>query len=195
MPRLRLCGFTLIEMMITLAIAALLAVLAMPSYSVWIADSQIRSGAESIASGLRYAQAEAIKQNATVEFVLDPTTGTGGWIARVIDRTTCAVVQQMQVGTFREGADKAAFTPVPAGATIVQFTALGAFAAPCDLSPQLNQVQVTSATGVAGARNLNVLVGGGASGIGGQASRTGIKICDPLANVKFGPNDPQACPL
>jgi len=178
----RTLGFTLIELMISLSIAALLAVLAMPTYSLWIADNQIRNAAESIASGLRYAQGEAIKQNATVEFILDPTTGTGGWTAQVIDRTTCAVLSPLQVGTFREGADKTALTALPAGATTVQFTALGGVAlAPCDLSPTLNRVQITSATGVAGTRDLEVLVGN---------NRTGIKICDP----KWPANDPKGCP-
>ena len=45
----RAAGFSLIELMIGLAIAALLVVLAMPSYSTWVADAQIRNAAESIA--------------------------------------------------------------------------------------------------------------------------------------------------
>ena len=61
------------------------------------------------------------------------------------------------------------------------FSSLGVIEAPCDGSGTLAQVQVTSATGVAGARDLNVLVGGG---------RTGIKICDP----KWPATDPKGCP-
>ncbi len=173
----RTSGFTLIELMIALAIAALLAVLAMPGYSVWIADNQIRNAAESIASGMRYAQAEAIKQNSQVEFVLDPTPGTGGWVARLV----AAPVPPLQGGTFREGADRATLAPLPAGTTTVTFTGLGTVAlANADASAPLTQVQVASAT-VATARNLNVLVGN---------NRTGIKICDP----KWPANDPKGCP-
>ena len=189
-------GFTLIELLIGLAIAALLVMLAMPGYSVWIADAQIRSAAESIASGLRYAQGQALARNTTIEFVLDPTVGTGGWTAQQIDRVTCAVVgTPLQLATFQEGANLAAFTPLAAGATKVQFSSLGVFEAPCDGSAQLTEVRITSATGVVGARRLNVLVGGGVSGVAGQATRTGIKICDPQANIKFGNNDPKACPI
>jgi len=188
-------GFTLIELMIGIAISALLVVLALPAYQVWIADAQIRNAAESIASGMRLAQGQAVARNATIELSLDPTTGTGGWTAQQIDRTTCAAVgTPVQVATFQEGSPLAKFLPLPAGATTVQFTSLGAMAAPCDGSPTLTEVQISSAVGVAGARNLNVLVGGGASGVAGQQSRTGIKICDPQANIKFGPNDPKACP-
>jgi len=178
----RAAGFSLVELLIGLAIAALLAVLAMPTYSVWIADAQISSAAESIADGLRYAQSQAIARNSTIEFVLDPTTGTGGWAARQIDRTTCGVVDTPQVATFQEGANLTTLTPLPAGATTVQFNSLGVIAAPCDGSATLTQVQVSSATGVAGARNLIVLVGGG---------RTGIKICDP----KWPATDPKGCPV
>ena len=41
MPRYR--GFSLIELMIALAIAVTLLVLAAPSYGVWVADSRIRA--------------------------------------------------------------------------------------------------------------------------------------------------------
>ena len=81
----RTAGFTLVELLIGLAIAALLVMLALPSYSVWIADAQIRNAAESIASGLRYAQGQAIARNAAIEFVIDTTAGTGGWTATQID--------------------------------------------------------------------------------------------------------------
>ena len=192
MTNMRTAGFSLIELMIGLTIAAVLVMLALPSYSVWVADAQIRNAAESIASGLRYAQGQAISQNTRVEFVLNPAAGTGGWTALQIDPTTCATIATLQAGTFREGADRVGFTVVPAGATKVQFTSLGVFAAPCDGTALINQVQIASA--LAGSRNLNVLVGGGASGVAGQGSRTGIKICDPQANIKFGPNDPKSCP-
>jgi type IV fimbrial biogenesis protein FimT len=190
----RTSGFTIIELMIGLAIAALLVVLALPSYQVWIADGQIRNGAESIANGLRFAQAQALARNATFEFTLDPTTGTGGWTVQQIDRVTCAAVgTPAQVATFQEGASLAAFLALQAGATTVQFTSLGAFAAPCDGSPILQEVRISSAAGVAGARDLRVLVGGGVSGVAGQASRAGIKICDPQWTL-INPNDPKACP-
>jgi prepilin-type N-terminal cleavage/methylation domain-containing protein len=178
MTRARIFGFTLIELMIALAIAALLAILAMPGYSLWIADGQIRNAAESIAGGMRYAQAEAIKESSQVEFVLDPTTGTGGWIARLV----AAPAPPLQVGSFREGADRTTLTPLPAGTTTVTFTGFGTIApANADASAPLTRIQVTSSTGAAGARNLEVLVGN---------SRTGIKICDP----KWPAADPKGCP-
>ena len=123
---------------------------------------------------------------APIEFILDPTTGTGSWRARlVLDGST------IQTGVFAEGAAMTAMAVLPAGANTVTFTSLGAIApANADGSAVLTEVQVTSTSSAAGTRNLNVLVGGGASGLLGQAARTGIKICDP----KWPSTDPKGCP-
>ena len=184
-------GFTLVELLIGLAIAALLVILALPGYSTWIADAQIRNGAESIASGARFAQSQALGRNTRVDFVLDPTTATGGWQAvQVSDGTV------LQQATFQEGASLAQFTVAPVGETTVSFDGLGRITkvdAFGNLQPWSGmRVAVTSATGVAGARNLVVLVGGGASAFAGQVgqSRAGIKICDP----KWPATDPKGCP-
>ena len=86
-PRSRLRrGFTLIELMIAIAIAVLLLVLAAPAYTTWVADQQIRAGAESIASGMRLAHAEAIRRNGQVEFVITPTGATRGWAIKASRR-------------------------------------------------------------------------------------------------------------
>jgi type IV fimbrial biogenesis protein FimT len=178
----RTAGFSIVELMIGLAIAGLLLVLAMPSYSVWIADGQIRNAAESIASGMRYAQSQAVARNSAVAFVLTPATG---WSARLeIDASI------LQSGIFAEGSAFAKSTPTPAAATTITFSSLGGIVANADASVTLTEVDVTSATGVAGARDLRVLVGGGPSGVLGQGSKTGIKICDP----KWPATDPKGCP-
>lgn len=167
-------GFSLIELMIGLVIAATLLVLAAPNYAVWAADGQIRAAAESIASGLRYAQAEAIKRNAPVEFVLDPTTGSGGWQARVLSDGT-----QLQVDVFAEGSVLAAFTTNPASATITTFSSFGGVLAPPDVATApIQTILVTFSGTVANTRPLMVLVGGG---------RTGIKICDPAVSDTTSP--------
>lgn len=159
-------GATLIELCIAMAIAVMLIVIAVPGYTTWVADGQIRAGAESIVTGMRFAYAEAIKRNQQVEFVLVPTTGTGLWTARTVTGT---VVER---GYFSEAAKLAAFGTAPAGATTVTFTGLGAInATNADASPVLTQVDVTHSNGaIANTRPLRILVGGG---------RTGIKLCDP----------------
>ena len=56
-------GFTLIEMLIVLVIVGVLLGLAAQNYRVWIANSQIRTAAETLAEGLSAARNEAIKRN------------------------------------------------------------------------------------------------------------------------------------
>lgn len=63
-------GFTLIELVVTIAIAAILLMVAVPAFSKWFADARIRSVAESLQNDLRRAQAEAVKRNRQVAFVL-----------------------------------------------------------------------------------------------------------------------------
>ncbi len=170
-------GFTLIELMVSLSIAALLIVLATPSYSVWLADSQIRAGAQTVAGGLRFAQAEAIKRNENVQLVLDSTTKSGGWTAQLVS----AKAPALQTGLFQEGADRAQFTTTPAGDNTVTFNGLGQIA-PINEDGSAPFVRVdVEIPSVSDSRDLRVLVGNGL---------TGIKICDP----KWPSTDPKGCP-
>jgi type IV fimbrial biogenesis protein FimT len=66
-------GFTLIELMTTLALLALLMMFAMPNFSAMLQNMKIRSATESILGGLQTARTEALKRNQTVEFVLTST--------------------------------------------------------------------------------------------------------------------------
>lgn len=168
-------GFSLIELMIALAIAAALLMLAAPNYTSWLADGQIRAGAESIVSGMRVAYAEAIKQNQPVEFVIDPTTGSGGWTVQLQDGT------DIRVDHFGEGAQQAVFVATPGAATTVTFNPLGQIVANADASATLAEVAVSFGSPSFVTRPLNVLVGAG---------RTGIKLCDPAVTDA---NDPRFC--
>ncbi len=77
-------GFTLIELMVALAIAALLLLLGMPSFTTFVRNSEIRSTSESIINGLRAATAEAANRNQKVTFELASATGADWkfWVLR-----------------------------------------------------------------------------------------------------------------
>ncbi|RYX88344.1 MAG: prepilin-type N-terminal cleavage/methylation domain-containing protein [Comamonadaceae bacterium] len=63
-------GFNLIELLVVIAILGILMAAGLPLVTDGIRDSRMRSAGESIISGLRVAQSEALKRNTTVRFQL-----------------------------------------------------------------------------------------------------------------------------
>lgn len=70
-------GFSMIELMIVVAIAAALLAVALPSFQTSLNNSRTRGAAESIYNGLLLARSESIKRNAPVRFQLVSTMTTG----------------------------------------------------------------------------------------------------------------------
>jgi type IV fimbrial biogenesis protein FimT len=69
-PARNLGGFTLIELMVTLAVLAALLMTVTPLVRDWMLDIEIRNAAESISSGLSRARALAVQRNEPVMFSL-----------------------------------------------------------------------------------------------------------------------------
>lgn len=78
-------GFSLIELLIALAIAALVLMLGVPSIKAWLANLKVRSASEAFLDGMQLARNEAIKRNEPVQFLLG--TGTG-WTVRLFSSGT-----------------------------------------------------------------------------------------------------------
>lgn len=68
-------GFTLIELMATVAIAAILMSVGTPYFREFILGHRIRAAAEDLMSTLFYARSEAIKRNADITIA----PAAGGW--------------------------------------------------------------------------------------------------------------------
>ena len=69
-------GMSLVEIMIALAIVAIVMMVAGPSFGNWIQNSQIRNSAESVMQGMQKARLEALKQNRPVAFHLTDAAST-----------------------------------------------------------------------------------------------------------------------
>ena len=71
-------GFTLVELLATLSVIAILAFAAAPSFSGVIAAQRARNAALDLSAALTLARSEAVKRNATVT-VATPGAWASGW--------------------------------------------------------------------------------------------------------------------
>jgi len=66
-------GFTLIEILVVVAVLGIVLMIGLPNMSAWLQNTQIRNAAESASAGLQLARAEALRRNAAVRFSLVDT--------------------------------------------------------------------------------------------------------------------------
>lgn len=76
-------GFTVIELMIVVAIAAILVLLAAPSFQSLLDRQRVRAAASNLNVDIQYARSEAVRRNApvTVSF----SAGTTPWCYGIVD--------------------------------------------------------------------------------------------------------------
>jgi len=75
-------GFTMVELVVTMAIAIILMTLAVPSFKDSRLSSQLRTSALDLVASTNLARSEAIKRNAVVALCVSAngsSCGTGGW--------------------------------------------------------------------------------------------------------------------
>lgn len=151
-------GFSIVELMFTIAVLAILLGLAMPSFGTWLKNLQIKNAAQSITSGIQRARAEAVSRNMNVSFVL----GAGSaWTVNVV--STAEVVESKP---STEGAADVTMVIAPGGTSTITFGNLGVVVSNADGTPPLSQIDFSV---VGGDRNLRVTIG-----VGGNA-----RMCDP----------------
>lgn len=159
-------GFTLTELLITIAVLAIALSLAAPSFTQQIANYRVRSAAESIVGGLNYARGEAIRRNTAVSFTLD-NSGPGWTVAQV---DTAATLQSRSSGELpgvsaTSSNSNLAVTFRPTGFVDTTGTWL---------------TQITVASPVANTETRQIDVFGGGL----------IRVCDPAATAT---SDPRRC--
>ena len=137
MDRVRTNGFTLIEVLVAIAIAAILLAVAVPSFSAANLNSRLRASSTELIASANLARAEAIKRNGVVNLCpsADGTScSAGGWEqgwiviapakgaleAKIMKRRD-ALPEGYKV-TASGGIALVSFRPTGVGATAVTFT-------------------------------------------------------------------------
>ncbi|WP_225591893.1 GspH/FimT family pseudopilin [Stenotrophomonas sp. STM01] len=161
--RLRARGFSLVELIVTVAIAAILAAIAVPSFRSVINANRLTSQSNDLVASLQLARSEAIKRNAQVSVCgsADGATCGGGWDSWLTVIESDSTV--LHVGTSKApvevSSDVARFTFRPDGLSSTAVNSAVTFCIPTG-SPADNQrtVTLTSAARV----NSSRVDGGGA---------------------------------
>jgi len=179
-PMRTMLGYSLIELVVGIAIIAVLASLGASSYRDWIENTRIRSAAESIQNGLQVSRAESVKRNAQVQFVF---TGNSGWTVGCVvavgdadgdGADDCPATIQSRSQNDGSTANINVLTTPPAQTSVV-FNNLGSTTPVSFTSVDINS------TAVSGSRALRITVG-----VGGN-----IRMCDPA--VAQSSNDSRKC--
>ena len=187
-------GFTLVEMMIGLALLAILITMAAPSFSLWIRNMGIRATAESLLSGLQLARAEALKRNAATRFQLMSTLDGGctlsangpHWVVSHDDAVgLCGAApsdtdEPRIVRRYDASQAGGRQTRISAGQSLFTFNGLGRLTSPsANILVSGSEGQGACASEGGGARCLRIEVSAGGD----------VRLCDPaLPNT-----DPQGC--
>lgn len=199
MKNQHLRGFSLIEMVVAMAVLGILMAAVMPNIGEWLSNSKVRTAAESIQAGLQIARGDAVKSNRTVTLwlvsladdkVMDNScqlaSTSGSWVVSVASPVgACAtapstlnppmLVSAHPMGDGGEGVTVAALqSDGVQAATSVSFNGFG------------------QVVGTGGISKIDVSATGATRALRIQVSPSGSTfVCDPHVTDN---HDPRYCP-
>lgn len=198
-------GFTLVEMMVVVAIMAILMAAAIPSFMTWLRNVQVRNQAEALLNGIQLARTEALRRNEKVSFwlvslpspgVMDNSctrsdTGTSWVVSRdnpaglcgtdFSDTTAPRIIQKRAAG---DGSRKVAVAATGGGGagSCITFNGYGRVESNCSdagAGAPFTLIQITPSEADSNVRRMNIVVSGGI-----------VRMCDPLVSAA---DDPRNC--
>lgn len=188
-------GFSLIELVVVLAMTALILTTAAPPITTWVANARVRSIAEQLGSDLRQAQGEALRRNRSTVLglteaatpALNATAVANGraWVAQAVPLLVGETVDDThfivgsavarQYGATVTGPAVTCFNSVGRLATVAT-TGLGsACAAPASATTPVQYV--VTAPRASRPLRVELLLGGK------------IRLCDPSRSLASGAPD------
>lgn len=176
-------GFTLVELLVVMAVVVVLVVVAAPNVSDWLQNAKTRSVAESVQNGLRFAQTEAARLSRATTFVSSSTDWTVDYIALGNGDTILPHPLQVSPVGSLAGSVVAAGTGMPA---VLRFDSLGRVTGGASVSGPFTAIPATGASfdisNPHGSRRLRVTVS--------PAGK--IRMCDP--DKVLSATVPDGCP-
>jgi len=196
----RASGFTLLEVMVTLTLFAILVTLTVPTMKTWISNAKVRSVADALQNGVRMAQAESLRRSRQVVFSLTSNATPQNGFTASATGTYWAIAL---IPAMTDGSDNATF--IQSG---VLSTASGSVQVAGDVAEicfnSVGRLVANAATGVAGGTcsapttgtpptfNYNITLVGSDHplrvqvGLGGQ-----VHMCDPSQTLSS--TNPYGC--
>jgi type IV fimbrial biogenesis protein FimT len=119
-------GFNIIELMIAVALAGVLAATALPSYTAMVKNNCMTTKANSLISSLQYARSEAVLRKTDITIATSKSSGDAdyatnewgpGWTVSDAGTTLRVVELSCATTTFDETTGKATFTYDSSGYT------------------------------------------------------------------------------
>jgi type IV fimbrial biogenesis protein FimT len=188
-------GVSLIELMIGLAIVAMVLFVGVPAFAGFLQNTQIRNAAQTTLSGITLARAEALRRNQTVRFQLVSSltsacalSATGmNWIVSLANPagmceqppSETAAPQIIQAKSSSEGTQN--ISVATSGGSLITFNGLGRATGAAITQLDFSNTTGTCETAGGTMRCLRIVVSPG-----GQ-----VKLCDPKVTSD---TDPRKCP-
>jgi len=157
-------GFTLVELMVTMAIIAIVSAIAIPGYMSWLPNYRLKSAVLDLEGNIQWTRLQAIKYNQTWAVAFNQATGiyyilsdsgvNGFWDGPGMSADNDTIVKTVNLADYNAGVNITAVTATAVGTAFV-FTNRGiaGFNYNVDLTNQNNssayQIDVSFSGGVA----------------------------------------------